>query len=227
MARKKGVKSILIIIGFIIASSILFPMLLESDSAVVNLVLKKKGKVYVFSKMGTFLAQNSLKKNESPSVVSFMQVFEGDGTIYAAPHSIGDFVNLLCGNYVIHEHKENNQDGYITVGKSNCLSNSIKNENGENIGEQIRINTLELENTHSGESFEISWEQNVKTYESRALKNCEDKSFMISTQVYKGKSVMSSKKLIMVDLGEIVKFYGNKANLEFNEDQQLLHIEFD
>ncbi len=226
MAQKKKPKLGLMMFFILLLSvvAILFTLQMETDNAVVNLVLKQGDKVYVYSKQGTVTVQNTLSKKESPVVSPFIQIFEEDDVLYIAPDNIWDLANLLCGNFVRHDFKERNQDGYLTSGKSECVSSLMKNQSTGNIGEQVRVNTLKLTHPESNRIFEISWEQNLKTYKFKALKNCKEKSFMVTTSPYPGKTTLSSKEFIMVDLEDLQKFYNPAIKLELDAENQLLYL---
>lgn len=226
MAEKKKPKHGLLVFIILLFSvgAILFSLYMETTNVVVNLILSQNDKVYVYSKQGTSLVQNSLLKKESPVVFPFMQVFEENGALYVAPENIGDLVNLLCGNYILHDFKEGNQDGYLTYGKSECVSSFMENQSTGNIGEQVRVNALKLTHPESNRIFEISWEQNLKTYKFKPLKNCEEKSFMVTTSPYPGKTTMSSKDFIMINLDDLLKFYGTASRLELDMENQLLYL---
>ena len=78
--RKRSGALRLIALGLGIAAfSAVFMFSCETDNAVVNLALKKEGKVYVFSTLGSFIVENSIRKNESPAAFGFIQLFEDDG----------------------------------------------------------------------------------------------------------------------------------------------------
>ena len=63
---------------------------------------------------------------------------------------------------------------------------------------------------------EISWGQNSKTYKFNALTNCQKKSFMVTTTPYPGKTVMASEDFIVVNLENLMKFYGTTSRLELD-----------
>lgn len=217
-------KWLLLGIFLLSTSVIVFSMYLETSSFVVNLALKKNGKTYLFSKTGTAGVQYSLDKNKSPSVFGFIQLFEEEDSFYVDPIHIEEITNLLCGNYVLHDYTEQSYNGYVTSGKQRCFKNTFKNQSTATIGEQIRLNTIQLTDSTSESLYEINWEYNLMEYKSRALENCEEKSFMITTQIQPGEAVMGSEDFIMVNLEDLVEFYGNTSSLRLDEKQRLLYI---
>lgn len=148
--KKSSFKWLLLGIFVLSIGIIFFSSYLETNSSVVNLALKKNDKTYVFCKAGTARVQYSLDRNESPSILGFIQIFEENNNLYADPIHIREITNILCGNYIIHNFKEHSYDGYVTSGQQNCFKNTFKNKSTENIGEQVRLNTVELTNLESG-----------------------------------------------------------------------------
>ncbi|WP_136467654.1 hypothetical protein [Flagellimonas onchidii] len=228
MAQKKKRWGIYLVLGMVFFSGFMVYRMIssETNNAVVNLVLKKQSKTYVYSHMGEAVVQNSLKKEESPGTFPFIQVFEEDGKLFIAPNKLKEIASLLCGNYEIHNHSEESIDGYVTSSGSACFETSFKNQNTEKIGEQIRVNTVQLLNQQTGKTFDVKWHTNMWTFKSVASKNCYLKSFMIKTSVQPSEFVISSKDFIMADLEDVTDFYGSQVILTLNEEDQLLYIEY-
>ncbi|PWL39428.1 hypothetical protein DKG77_00905 [Flagellimonas aquimarina] len=226
MEQKHGVLLKWFWLGVPIVSAVLmfFYLCRDADSHVVNLVLKKKNKTYLFSKLGTTSVKYGIVKNESPNVFGFVHLFEEKNRFYVNPAHIKEIIDLLCGNYVLHDYEQQNYDGYVKSGKQSCLKKSFKNGSVKKIGEQMHINMVQLTNRELGNLYDINWEHNLKENESRALENCEKKSFMITTQILPGETVTASKDFIMVNLDDVVKFYGNEVGLRLDEKKQLLFI---
>ncbi|MGX1928622.1 hypothetical protein [Flagellimonas sp. 2504JD4-2] len=228
MAQRKKRWGIYLVLGITFFSGFMVYLMFtsETNTSVVNLVLQKDGKTYLYSYLGDQAVQSSIQMNESPVIFPFIQLFEDDDKLYAAPDKLEDIVNLICGNYQIYDYPEKSSDGYVTSGNMSCFQTLFKNQTTENIGEQIRTHTAELTDLDSGNDFEIKWNVNTKTYESEALENCQEKSFMIKTSVQPGEFVISSKDFIMVDLQGVINFYGKKVNARLNKEEQLLYIQY-
>ncbi|WP_420321457.1 hypothetical protein [Flagellimonas sp.] len=225
-SEKKSGSAFIFIGGVVFCAFLMFVMgSSETNNSVVNLVLKEGDKTYVYAHLGTQEVQKSIQKDESPTVFPFIQIFEDDGKLYVSPDRLRPIVNLICGNYNIHHYPEKSIDGYVTLDSSSCFESSFKNLSTEKIGEQIRLNTIQLTAAPSEAAFNIRWETKVTTNTSKALENCHEKSFTIRTSVQPGEYVFAPEDFIMVDLAEVVDFYGNKVRLRFNEEEQLLYVE--
>ncbi|WP_420602937.1 hypothetical protein [Flagellimonas sp.] len=228
MSQRKKPWGTYIFLGAILFSGFMFYMMSTSETSngVVNLVLKKNNKVYVYSNMGSTIVQSSIAKRESPSTMAFIQMYEEDDKLYIAPNNVKDIVNLLCGNYQIHDYPEKSSDGYVTSGSSTCFESTYVNQTTKNIGEQVSVNTVKLTSENTGKTFNVISETNKRTFKSKALKNCYEKSFMIKTSVQPGEFVIASKDFIMVNLQDVVDFYGNKVTLTLNKEEQILYVEY-
>lgn len=223
--RSKRGATYIVIGSLLISTFLIFNMFTsETNNSFVNLALKKEDKVYVFSKQGTHLVQNSIAKNESPSSIPFVQLFEEDGILYMTPDNLEKIADVLSGNYQTHEYQEKSFNGYITSGKSVSFERSYKNESTANIGEQLRLNTVQLNKLTSKDILRIRWKLNMKSYKLQAVENCKKKSFMIATRIQPGEVVRASEDFIMVNLKDLVKFYGDKVILELNVEDQLLYF---
>ena len=103
--KKRSFLGIISIAIALFASFGLFMFSCETDNTVVNLALKKGDKVYLYSKLGSFIVENTIEKNESPSAFPFIQVFDDNG-LFVAPQNVEDISNLLGGNFKIHAYPE-------------------------------------------------------------------------------------------------------------------------
>ena len=128
----------------------------EDAPAIVNLVLEESGKKYVFSNLGTEAVQASLRRNESPSSMHFLELYVDD-KLYMPPQEVKDLVNLIAGNCKIHEYREKSCDGYVTNGNEEIFNFVVKNEMTENIGEQIVKSKVVIKRPESRGSLTISW----------------------------------------------------------------------
>lgn len=224
MGQGKRIFTRMLVISVLIAGFCAFFIFsCETENAVVNLALKKDNKTYLFSKMGDFIVESSLEKGESPAAFGFIRLFEDDG-LYVAPNDCEEIVDVLAGNYHLYPYQEKSYEGYITSGEKEIFTTSFSNVSTEKIGEQIRESRIEIVNPVSAQVLEIVWTYNQKTGESKAVQNCELKSFWITTSVQPGETVTSSEDFIMVDLNELVEFFDNGSTLEYNADEEILYI---
>ncbi len=226
ISKRRIAISILLISGIfsLIGISIYKMVNSSTDNRFVNLAIEKNNKTYVYSKLGTIFVESSIKKNESPNLFGFVRLFEKDENLYVSPNELNEIVDLLCGNFILHDYPEKSYDGYVTSGNSSCHRNSFKNQSTQTVGEQVKLNALQITNKSTGEAHNIRWSYNLKKHEYRALENCEEKSFMIRTSVVPGETVWANEDFIVVNLYELANFFGDKVHLEFKEEQQLLYI---
>lgn len=224
MAKTKSRFIRLLFIGLLIFGVFsLFTISCETETAIVNLAIKKDGKTYVYSKLGEFFVENSIKKNESPSVMAFCKVFNDEG-LYTSPENLEDIANLLGGNYRIFPFPEASYDGYITATQNSLYTRTSKNQSTAKVGEQIRVTTVDLRNPKNNKIYSIQWEWNPSDKKNIALNNCEIKTFWIKRKIDSGETVTSSEDFVMVNLNDIVKFYNDQLQLEFNPDEKLIYI---
>ncbi|MEM7483890.1 MAG: hypothetical protein AAF348_01655 [Bacteroidota bacterium] len=168
-----------------------------------------------------------LIEQKSPGVYPFLRVFYEDDNLFLEVNDLSETANLLCGNYKIHPYSEKSYQGYITLAESSCVATTFENQSTEKIGEQIRLNTVKLRNTSSEETFEVEWQQNLKSFKFEAVQGCIQKSFLISTSVQPGETVVASEDFIVVNLAEINSFYGDKAKIYLDKESRLLYFGFD
>ncbi|WP_190810951.1 hypothetical protein [Flagellimonas sp. S3867] len=224
--KKKSFSSFIFIGGVLFCTFLMYLMSAsETNNSFVNLILEKDSKIYVYSKRGSYLMNINIQREENPTVFPFIQVFEDNGELYVAPDKLKDIVDLLCGNFQVHDVPAKSSDGYVTSGSSPCFEKSFKNQSTGKIGEQIHVNMVRLTNSSLKEAFNIRWETNMKTNKSRVSENCHKKSFTVRTSTQPGEYVFSAEDFIMVNLQEVVDFYGNNVALSLNKEEQLLYIE--
>ncbi|MEX0315066.1 MAG: hypothetical protein AB3N18_12890 [Allomuricauda sp.] len=228
MVQRKKYWVICFLLGIILFSGFMVQRMAsgETNNAIVNLIMEKDSKTYLYSYLGESIVQNNIEKGESPSTFVFAHIYEEDNKLYIAPDKLKEIVSLLCGDYKLYDYREKNADGYVTSGNSLCFETSFKNQSTEKIGEQIRINTVQLVNQHTDKTFTIEWHTNMRTNRSVNHVNCYKKSFKIKTSVQPGEFVISSKDFIMVDIQDVVDFYGGRVIVELNKKDQFLYVRY-
>lgn len=219
----KSSRRILLVSFLAIGASFFFISSCETDNIIVNLALKKDGKTYVFSKLGTFITKTKLGKNESPSVFPFLRIFNDDG-LFVSPDNLEDIVNAIGGNNDMFPFPEQSYDGYFTAPKESLFNSEYVNKSTAVVGQQIRQTTVTLVQLNNSDTFEIVYEYNASAGEYMAVKNCVMKSFWITESIYPGESTTSSEDFLMVNLNDIVNFYDSNIKLELNNAEQLLYI---
>lgn len=221
--RGKGVMRTIMVSLLGVAMGFFFFFSCETENLLVNLALKKQGKTYVFSKLGSFITKTTLDNNESPSVFPFVQIFNDDG-LFVSPDHIEEIVNTVGGNYELFPFEEKSYDGYFTAPKNSLYSSNNVNRSTEVVGEQIRETTITLNKLEGTQVYEIVYEYNPASGEYKAIKNCKEKSFWITRSIQPGETTTSSEDFIMVNLNEIVTFYDSNLELKLNTEEQLLYI---
>ncbi|WP_435624553.1 hypothetical protein [Flagellimonas sp.] len=217
-----------LVISIIVALGICFlfsKIMVKEDAVVVNLALKEEGKVYVFSFSSAKGVKQQILKNSSPSVGPFIQVFEEDELHYVQPKDIKEIVNILCGNYRIHEYPEQRFDGYITTTQMKCLNHFVRNENTSKIVEQMKVHEMSLSSPVSDSLRVVRWSSNYLSGETQILENCQKKQFRVAENPHPGETFVCSKEFIVVNLEEMGSFYSQKVSFELDKKNQLLYIE--
>ncbi len=186
---------------------------------IVNLCLKKGGKKYLMSNYGTGYTKGLLNRKESPSIVPSIWLAERGESLYIDPAYLELVNDFISGNYEIHDYQEKSFDGYITKGRHKVFEAKRSCESTEKVGEMIFVNNNYLTDINQTKRYHISWQKDPYV---KAIKNCKLVSIMVKKP---GKSnTYGNRKFLMVDLNEIVKFYGSKVKLDYVEDEGVLYI---
>lgn len=220
-----GTLAILIVTG-IIALSVwqYFKYSMESTSKKANLALTLDGKTYLYCNLGNNLVESSIAKNESPAVQPFLQLFDFEG-LFIEPYYLTEITSILTDSCKIHEFQEKSYDGYVTVDQANASYKfEMKAESTENIGEQITRNTVTLYKQNQKDSIQIIWKKLNQSGNCLPVKNCLIKEFNVAQHPAAGETVISGKDFVVVDLNALLKFYNNKASLEYNPEEEILYI---
>ena len=220
-----GTLAMLIVTG-IIALSVwqYFKYSMDSTSKKTNLALTKDGKTYLYCNLGNNLVASSLERNESPVAQPFMEIFDFDG-LFIEPYHITELTSILADSCKIHKFQEKSYDGYLTVDQGNhSYKFEMKAESTANIGEQVTRNTITLYNQKLKDSLQIIWNKFSKSNDCYPVKNCVLKEFNVAQHPAAGETVISGKDFVVVNVNTLLQFYGNKASVEFNEEQEILYI---
>ena len=217
-----------LVICIIVAFGICFlfsRIMVKEDAVVVNLALKEEGKVYIFSFSSAQGIRKQILQNSSPTIAPFIQVFEEDGLHYVQPKHVKEIINILCGNYRIHEYPEQRFDGYITTTQMKCLNHFVRNKNASKIGEQIKVHEMSLSSPVSDSSRVVRWSSNYLSGQTQILENCQKKQFRVAENPNPGETFICSKELVVINLEEVSGFYSQRVEFELDKKRQLLYIE--
>lgn len=201
-----------------------FKLFDRTKSPIVNIALRENGKTYIFSLMTSEQVQHQISKHKSPVALPFLKLYSEDKTLYIEPEHIKEIVNVLCGNYTLHDYPEQSFDGYVTNGPSDCGKHSVHNTTTEKIGEQVLHHNYYFTHPETKNSMAIRWKLNPSTGEIQALENCSEKAFRITENPHPGETYTFSKKFVVVDLNYLTHFFGKGINLELEAENQLLYI---
>jgi len=191
------------------------------DRKSVRLILKKDGKAYLFSPLGTFITKNKLNKNESPPIVTSTRVVKKDDHLYMEPQHIKDMANLISGNYVIHDHQEKSFDGYVTEGGHDIYDKKYTNESTEKIGEIISTANIHLKNINQTKEHHISWQRSPN---QSPIQNCIEMALWVDKSYKPGERTAAKDNFIMIDLNDLVEFYNSNIALDYVEEEEILYI---
>ena len=196
----------------------------SDDRKVVNLILKKDNKAYLFSSLGTFITKNSLDKKTSPPIVQTTKIIEDEGKLFVQPTHLKDIVSLISGNYILHDYQEKSFDGYVTEGEFDVFDKKYGSESTEKIGEMISTANIYLADTGKTKEFHISWQRQPK---QKPLKNCIEMSVWADRSYKPGETTVVKEDNIVVNLSEIVEFFKSDIKLDYIEDDAILYIIID
>lgn len=218
------VGSLCVTIGMIIflnsnVQSCLFNL---SDIELVSLALKKDDKVYLmpYNSDKNFL-EMKLAANEVPFIYPSFEIIEDDGELFVEPRNLENIFRLIAGDYLLYEKEENTFDGYVVDGGQNIYEFKKLVENTKEIGEQIERNVITIWDTSLNRSMEISW---VSFPDISPEKNCIRKKIWVSTKVRPGEVVYSDKALIVIKLQDILEFFDNNTDLQYDDDREILYV---
>ena len=219
-------KKILVILTIVslIGGLVLCCSSFSSDRYIVNLALKTNDKTYLLTKLNYQIVEAQLKQNKSPVIMPFIPVFKDKGNLYINPINIKEIVELLSGNFTLHNYQEKSYDGYVTLKDVTAYQLSTENKSTEKIGEQLIEYTITLTN-QADERLQILWTQKSMTTNVAAIANCKKKAFSTQTHPHPGETVTSSKNFIVVDLQTLIEFFDKSITFSFDENKQLLFIE--
>ena len=225
MGRKVLALRLIILSVFIIGLCWMFwGMSSNTESVEVNLVLQEQEKVYLFSLLGTNHVKEYIARQNTPEVMPFVQIFQDGGMLYIQPKDLKEIVNILCGNYRIHEYPEKSFEGYITTTQMKCMNHYVRNENTSQIGEQIKINELSLSSPVSDSTFTIQWSTNYISQQVEVLQNCIKKPFKVIEKAQQGQNISSTKEFVVVKLEDVASFYGRDIMFRLDAKNQLLYV---
>jgi hypothetical protein len=191
------------------------------DRKNVSFILKKDGKSYLFSRLGTFITKNSLDKNESPPVVTSARIVEKDGKLYMEPQYIKNIANLISGNYVLHDYQEKSFDGYVTEGEHDVYDKKYANESTAEIGKMASIAHIYLKDIEERREYHISWQRSP---DQSPIKNCVELSLWVDKSYKPGERTAAKEKFIMIGLDNLVEFFPSKVKLDYVKDEEVLYL---
>lgn len=196
----------------------------SDDRKSVNLLLKKDSKKYLFSSLGTMITKNSLDKNESPPIVESTRIVVKEGKLYIEPKHLENIVNLISGNYLIHDYPEKSFDGYVTEGKHKVFDKKYGSESTEKIGKMISTANIYISDIEQTKKYHISWQRNPN---QSPLKNCIEMALWVDRTYKPGERTAAKDNLIMINLNDIVEFYNSTVKLDYVEEEENLYIIID
>ena len=188
---------------------------------VPTLALKKDNTVYLYSMLTTDMVAASLQRKESPSAITYVQIYKDDEVYYLNPSNIKELVQVMSGAYVTHPYQEKSYGGYVTASDKQVFKSTSHIESTEVVGKQLMITNLELKNDND-ETMEISWSFNPKANEYEPIKNAVIKSFWIQTNPSPGETVVSAKDFLVVPITQLCEFF--HCSYEFDVENQVLYV---
>lgn len=208
---------------FILCTSLLISCsdFATDDRKSVNLILKKDGKMYLFSRLGTFITKNNLDKNQSPKTMQSTRIIKKKGELYTEPQHIKDLANLISGNYILHDYQEKAFDGYITGGKHDVYDKKYDSEHTEKIGQTISTANIYLTDIDQNRKHHISWQRSPNQI---PIKNCIEMTLWVDKSYKPGERTAAKDNFIMINLNDLVEFYDPTIKLDYVEEEEILYI---
>ena len=215
-------KRIIVVFVFITLILSLFALGCSDDRKFVNIALKTGQKVYLVPLIADKdILEHQLSKDLIPSISKSVAIVEDDGNFFVEPRDFERVLNLIADNYIIYGKKEQTYDGYVAFGESEVYSYTINHVNTDKIGQQLSQQSIRITNGISDRSLEIIW---VDFPKPRAIANCTVKKIWVVTSPYQGTTIGNYEDTIMINLGDIIEFYGNGTRLEYVEDEEMLYV---
>lgn len=210
---------ILAVVVFVLT---LFATGCSDDRKLVNVALKKEGKVYMLP----FIAEPQtlefqLSNNETPTLIKDVDIVKDKDILYVTPEDFLRILNLIADNYILYDKQEGAFDGYVGFGRKEVIKFGTKQVNTDKIGKQIRKQIIVLENPKSKKQMEIIWSDDPKPL---AYANCVVKSLWTLESPYPGRTIGNYKDTVLINLNQIVDFYNNGMRLEYNEKEEMLYL---
>lgn len=194
----------------------------SGDRKFVNLALKKDHKVYLVPFIASrVVLEQQLSENETPTIFKFLGIIEDNGELFVETKDLEKILNLIGNNYVLLRKEEKAHDGYVAFGDMNIYNYSIKTINTDKIGQQIYKPTIVVTNPSTNKTLEIVWSS---IPEPTAEKNCTNKRVFVTENPYPGKTVGSYKKVVVVNLNDILDFFDNGTTLEYDKSEKILYV---
>lgn len=214
-------RKIITAVNLLILVVILVGCDMSDDRKLVHLAIKKDGKTYLFSNMGSFITQNSISKNESPPIMKTTQVIEEGGDIYVQTSDLEKIVNLISGNYELFSYQEKSYDGYVVEGDYEVYDKKYGTESTAKIGQMISKANVNISDTSQMKEYEISWHRSPN---QKPVKNCEEMDLWVDKSYKPGTTTLAQQAYIVVNLSDIVNFYNSNVSIEYSEEDEILYV---
>lgn len=189
----------------------------------VHIILKKDNKQYVFHDNEFFL-ENDLENGSVPAHFGNNQnLLVVDNEFFMEPLGIQAIAAIVAENYKFIPHKESNYDGYVVIDNPQLFEMKAQSKAGDKIGDvDYFYNLILRKNNANSDSLVISWQQ---TPVLSAINNCEEKNTMFYTSPYQGKTVGSSRNIVVVNLNLLTQFYQNNSfKITYDKTEQILYL---
>ncbi|MGB0521577.1 MAG: hypothetical protein ACPGJS_01395 [Flammeovirgaceae bacterium] len=193
----------------------------SADQKLVNIAVSKQGKVYLYSLMGQSGVEQQLAIGETPTVMKAHLVLPDGDAVWMEASKLDVVANILGGNYTLIDKKEKSYDGYVVLGQHQLVAQKYQNEDSGEIGKLIGKMNVTLSNQENANQHEIVWQL---TPELKALQNCEKRSLTVQSTVPGEDHTYYLKDHVLVNLKDVVNFYGIDAEVIYNEGAELLYI---
>ncbi len=199
----------------------ILPFILVScsdDRKMVNMALKKNGKVYLFSSLGEAAVVHSLAEGKAPAVLKDMQVVLEDGQLFTQTAFLKNVAAIFTRSYEIHEVPQGAVAGYLTTNNGR-FNQVLEHKHGDEVGQITSQFTATITPTN-GNSIAIIWEYAPA---QKAIENCEVMSLVVP-YVEGSTNEFTTRDFVMVNLSKLLQQINPQAALEFDEQNMVLYI---
>lgn len=195
---------------------------MESSQKLASFAVRIDGKTYMYSTLGSFVAEHMLAEGKSPVVMKTRGLVVLGDEMYADPGAMEDIVNVLAGNFNKFPKQEPSFDGYLAAGDAKVYDKDYNQKATETIGVMGSEVAVKLTDIDGKKSYSIRWQRQPDV---KAIENCEVKSLKVVSNPYPGETVMTFQSGVVVRLQDIIDFYNPKITASYDAEHEVVYFD--